>query len=249
MRVRYAVMLRILRRRPRTYVKAIHMPRPINERRLGAPIKARIMKPAGVPARNLEEVVLKFDEAEALRLADLEGLYQEAAARSMGVSRQTFGRIIETARHKIADALLNGKALRIDGGEITIGNPGDTIMKIAVPSRNGLVDEHFGHCKEFLIFKVEGDKLVAEKAMPSPEGCGCKSGIAADLARAGISHLVAGNMGEGAVRVLTAHGINVIRGAAGDAAEAAQAFFKGTLADSGVGCAGHSGEDGHECSH
>lgn len=225
------------------------MPRPINERRLGAPIQARVMKPAGVPARELEEVLLGFDEAEALRLADLEGLYQEAAARSMGVSRQTFGRIIETARHKIADALLNGKALRIDGGEITIGKQGDVIMKIAVPSRNGLVDEHFGHCKEFLVFRVENDKLVPEPAIPSPEGCGCKSGVAADLARAGISHLVAGNMGEGAVRVLASHGIKVIRGAAGNAAEAAQSFFSGTLADSGVGCAGHGGEAGHECAH
>jgi len=225
------------------------MPRPINERRLGAAIQPRVMKPAGVPARELEEVLLGFDEAEALRLADLEGLYQEAAARSMGVSRQTFGRIIETARHKIADALLNGKALRIDGGEITIGKQGDSIMKIAVPSRNGLVDEHFGHCKEFLIFKVEGDKLMAEPPMPSTEGCGCKSGIAADLAHAGISHLVAGNMGEGAVRVLTSHGIKVIRGASGNAAEAAKAFFNGTLADSGVGCAGHGEEAGHECNH
>lgn len=225
------------------------MPRPINERRLGAPIQARVMKPAGVPARELEEVLLGFDEAEALRLADLEGLYQEAAARSMGVSRQTFGRIIETARRKIADALLNGKALRIDGGEITIGKQGDGIMKIAVPSRDGLVDEHFGHCKEFLVFRVESDRLVAEPAIPSPEGCGCKSGVAADLARAGVSHLVAGNMGEGAVRVLASHGISVIRGAAGNAAEAAHAFFKGTLADSGVGCAGHGGEAGHECAH
>jgi len=67
------------------------MPRPISERHLGAPIAPRVMKPAGIPARVLEEVLLGFDEAEALKLADLEGLYQEAAARSMGVSRQTFG--------------------------------------------------------------------------------------------------------------------------------------------------------------
>jgi predicted DNA-binding protein (UPF0251 family) len=105
------------------------------------------MKPAGIPARELQEVRLGFDEAEALRLADLEGLYQEAAARSMGVSRQTFGRIIEMARRKTADAILNGKALRIDGGEITIDERGEITMRIAVPSRDGLVDEHFGHCK------------------------------------------------------------------------------------------------------
>ena len=222
------------------------MPRPISGRLLGAPIAARVMKPAGIPAAALEEVVLGFDEAEAIRLADLEGLYQEAAARSMGVSRQTFGRIVETARRKVADAILNGKALRLDGGEITIKGEGSMKMKIAVPSRDGLVDEHFGHCEEFLIYRVEGDSLVEEQSVPSIEGCGCKSGVAAVLARSGVTHLVAGNMGEGAVRVLSAQGITVIRGASGPAREAAEAFAKGALADSGQGCAGH-GEPGHEC--
>jgi predicted DNA-binding protein (UPF0251 family)/predicted Fe-Mo cluster-binding NifX family protein len=206
------------------------------------------MKPAGIPACELEEVVLGLDEAEALRLADLLGLYQEAAARSMGISRQTFGRIVETARRKAADAILNGKALRLDGGEIAIKGDDAMKMKIAVPSRDGLVDEHFGHCKEFLIFRVEGETLVEEQSVPSPEGCGCKSGVAAVLARSGVTHLVAGNMGEGAVRVLGAQGIQVIRGASGQAREAAEAFAKGTLADSGKGCAGH-GEPGHECAH
>jgi len=210
------------------------------------------MKPAGVPARELDEVILGFDEAEALRLADLEGLYQEAAARSMGVSRQTFGRIVESARRKAADAILNGKALRIEGGEICIREQGEIPMKIAVPSRDGLVDEHFGHCKEFVVFKVEGSgaqaTLKAEPTIPSPEGCGCKSGVAADLARAGVTHLVAGNMGQGAVNVLGANGIAVLRGASGRAEEVALAFARGALADSGVGCAGH-GEEGHECQH
>lgn len=121
-------------------------------------------------------------------------------------------------------------------------------MKIAVPALSGMVDDHFGHCKEFLIFRAEGDKLIEEPAIPSLEGCGCKSGIASVLAEAGITHLVAGNMGEGAVRVLGASGITVVRGASGPARAAAEAFAKGSLADSGVGCAGH-GEPGHECTH
>ena len=66
---------------------------------------------------NLEDVILTVDEMESVRLADLEGLYQEAAARRMNVSRQTFGRIVAAARRKIADAIIHGKALRIDGGE------------------------------------------------------------------------------------------------------------------------------------
>ena len=121
-------------------------------------------------------------------------------------------------------------------------------MKIAVPSRDGLVDEHFGHCKEFLVFNVVGSELKAEGSIPSPEGCGCKSGVASTLAKAGVTHLVAGNMGEGAVRVLGSQGISVIRGASGPAEAAAGAFAAGTLADTGLGCSGH-GEQGHECQH
>jgi uncharacterized protein len=66
----------------------------------------------------LEEVALSVDEFEALRLADLEGLYQDGAARRMGVSRATFGRIVEAARRKVAEALVHGKALKIGGGVV-----------------------------------------------------------------------------------------------------------------------------------
>ena len=72
-------------------------------------------KPRGVPLSMLEEVRLTMDELEALRLADHETLYQEVAAVQMSISRQTFGRIIESARKKVADALIMGKALRIEG--------------------------------------------------------------------------------------------------------------------------------------
>ena len=66
----------------------------------------------------LEEVILTVDECEAIRLADFEGLYQEQAAEKMAVSRQTFGRIIESAHKKVAEVLVKGKALKIEGGEI-----------------------------------------------------------------------------------------------------------------------------------
>ena len=66
----------------------------------------------------LEEVNLTLDELEAIRLADLGELYQEDAAKKMNVSRQTFGNIINSAHKKIADALLNAKALKIEGGNI-----------------------------------------------------------------------------------------------------------------------------------
>jgi predicted DNA-binding protein (UPF0251 family) len=75
-------------------------------------------KPRAVPLSQLDETTLSYDEYEAVRLADLEGLYQEEAALRMKISRPTFGRIIESAHKKIADALINGKAIKIEGGVI-----------------------------------------------------------------------------------------------------------------------------------
>jgi len=68
----------------------------------------------------LEIVILTLDEIEALRLADLNGLYQEQAAAEMKVSRATFARIVESARRKVADALTGGKALRLEGGSVAL---------------------------------------------------------------------------------------------------------------------------------
>lgn len=99
------------------------MPRPGKFRRICCKPAANYYKPRGIPLSILEQINLTFDELEAMRLADLKGLYQEKAAEQMNVSRQTFGRIIESAHKKIADALVNGKALSIDGGKIEIDIP------------------------------------------------------------------------------------------------------------------------------
>ena len=99
------------------------MSRPFAPRRIGCRPGATYFKPAGVPLRVLEEVTLTLDEFEALRLADLEGLYQEQAAEQMGVSRPTFGRIAESGRRKVADTLVHGKALRVEGGPVLPFDP------------------------------------------------------------------------------------------------------------------------------
>ncbi len=78
---------------------------------------ASYFKPKGVPLMHLEEVSLSLDEVEALRLADLEGHYHEEAAHQMKVSRATFGRILNGARRKVAEALIRGKALKIETNE------------------------------------------------------------------------------------------------------------------------------------
>jgi len=89
------------------------MPRPPCPRRIRHSPPSDYFKPAGIPLRDLREIELAADEAESLRLADLEGLYREQAAERMGVSRQTFDRIVRGARAKVADALTHGHALRI----------------------------------------------------------------------------------------------------------------------------------------
>lgn len=94
------------------------MPRPCRCRRIRCKPDTNYFKPRGIPLDKLEEVNLGLDELEAIRLADFSGLYQEDAAKKMDISRQTFGNIINTAHKKIADVLLNAKALKIDGGQV-----------------------------------------------------------------------------------------------------------------------------------
>jgi len=72
--------------------------------------------PLGTSQETLEEIVLTVDELEAIRLSDLDGMYQAQAARRMNISRQTFGRILETAHRKVARALVEGSKLKIIGG-------------------------------------------------------------------------------------------------------------------------------------
>ena len=91
--------------------------RPIN-RRVACRPGAGIFKPAGVPARELERVVLPLDCYEAIRLADLEGLDQEEVAKHLGVSRPTVSRVLEKGRRIVAEALVEGKALILEGGPI-----------------------------------------------------------------------------------------------------------------------------------
>ncbi len=92
------------------------MARPVKPRLVREPPKADYYKPRGVPLAGLEEVTLTVDELEALRLVDLEGMYQEEAAREMGVSRQTLQRMLTESRAKVVEALVGGKALHIEGG-------------------------------------------------------------------------------------------------------------------------------------
>jgi predicted DNA-binding protein (UPF0251 family) len=94
------------------------MARPLNRRQVRRGLKERAFKPQGVPMKELEQIEMTLDGLEALRLADLEGLYQEEAAERMGVSRATFARILTAARKSVAEALVEGKSLEIRGGAV-----------------------------------------------------------------------------------------------------------------------------------
>jgi uncharacterized protein len=96
------------------------MARPIKCRRVDFFPGVTYFKPADIPNKTLEEVCLSIEELEAIRLKELEGLEQEQGAERMNISRPTFQRVLSSARQKMADALLNGKAIRIEGGTFQI---------------------------------------------------------------------------------------------------------------------------------
>ncbi|MEG1762439.1 MAG: NifB/NifX family molybdenum-iron cluster-binding protein [Bacteroidales bacterium] len=121
-------------------------------------------------------------------------------------------------------------------------------MKIALPTRESKVDDHFGHCEYYTIFTINDDHTIATKEnMPSPEGCGCKSNIAPILASKGVSIMLAGSMGMGAVNVLANSGIKVYGGCSGNVEEVVKNFLAGKITETDVHCAGH--EEGHVCNH
>lgn len=115
-------------------------------------------------------------------------------------------------------------------------------MKIALPTRDGQIDDHFGHCDHYTIISLDDAKnITGKEAMDSPEGCGCKSDIAPVLANKGVKVMLAGNMGEGAVNILTKSGIQVIRGCSGPIDDVAAKYLSGELKDNMITC------DHHDC--
>lgn len=92
------------------------MSRPVKLRYVAQLPTAGSFRPVGIPVSSLQEVHLSLEEAESIRLKDLEGLEQEECAERMHISRPTFHRILESAHRKVADALNNGKAIQIEGG-------------------------------------------------------------------------------------------------------------------------------------
>ena len=125
-------------------------------------------------------------------------------------------------------------------------------MKIAIPTSENMVDSHFGHCEMYTVITAdEKSNIIKTEILPSPQGCGCKSNIAETFQNIGVTIMLAGGIGEGAINVLNSHGIEVVRGCSGNVTLLAENFLKGALVDSGVSCSQHDhhhGED-HTCNH
>lgn len=199
------------------------MPRPQKCRFVASIPTVTDFKPRGIPMRDLQEVYLPHDGFEALRLSEIEGLDQSAAARRMGISRQTYGRILAGARRVVARAVVEGMALRIHGGDprVTRTGPGaacgkgnTSMTKIAVtatgPTLDATVDSRFGRAAGFLIVDpTNQDVQYLSNAETAGQASGAGIQAAQIIADAGAGVLLTGRVGPKALQALQAAGIEI----------------------------------------
>ena len=215
------------------------MPRPRKCRLVKGAPKVDFFKPRGVPMRELTEVYLTVEGYEALRLAELEGLTQGDAAERMKVSRHTFGRILAQARKAVAQAVVQGRALRIEGGDYEFrDHPGPECTgrtqtfcqetapfgpdpnkehkmgKIAVtsegPTLEDRVDPRFGRCGGFVVFDPEsGQTEYLDNGASMAMAQGAGIKAAETVASAGVDVLLTGYVGPKAFQALSAAGVKV----------------------------------------
>ena len=196
-------------------------------------------------------VILNLDEYESIRLIDHENLTQEQCAQCMGVARTTVTAIYDSARKKLAAALVEGRTLRIGGGCYRIDNgkaeilleKGENIMRIAVTYENGEIFQHFGHTEQFKLYDVEDGKIVHTQVVDTGEcGHGALGGF---LKAARVDALICGGIGMGAQNALAEAGIQLFGGVQGNADAAAQALAEGKLQYDPQAQCDHHGHGGH----
>ena len=112
---------------------------------------------------------------------------------------------------------------------------------ISMPvNEQNLIEGHFGQCNSYLVYTVDDNNDIRDtQTINAQEGCGCKSNIASVLSERGVTVMLAGNMGAGAVNVLQSWGIEVIRGCAGEPRQVLDAFLKNQIVDSNETCHAH----------
>jgi len=241
------------------------MARPVRKRRICAEPEYRHFQPDGVTQG--EAVEMTCDEFEVIRLVDHMGLTHEQCARRMDISRTTATEVYESARKKIADAIVGGKCLVIGGGSYRLcpgdGCPepcprasatpipqqskGETIMRIAVTYDEGGIFQHFGHTEQFKLYDVENGKVV-RAAVVDTNGSG-HGALATFLAAYQVDKLICGGIGGGAINALTAAGIDLYPGIDGSADMAVMQLISGVLPKrTDVRCSHHDHHgEGHDC--
>lgn len=215
-------------------------------------------------AQEQEPIVLTVDEYEAIRLIDRRGMSQEQCAAFMQIARTTVQRIYETARKKLADFVVEGRSLRIEGGDFRLCNgsstgcgcvdcfkqklyekykeKGEDIMRIAVTYENGEIFQHFGHTEEFKVYDVQDGKVVASEVVDTNgQGHGALAGVLTAL-KADV--LICGGIGGGAQMALAAAGIKLYGGVSGSADAAVEALLAGNLDYNPAVKCNHHGEHG-----
>ncbi len=231
------------------------MPRPLRCRRIEQLPVYRSFSPDDTAAT--ENVLMTVDEFEALRLLDKEGLTQEACASRMNIARTTVTAIYDSARKKVADALVNGKRLLITGRRFEyepvdikqiIKEKGTDAMRIAVTYENGEIFQHFGHTEQFKLYDVEDGKIVNEQIVDT-NGSG-HGALAGFLQAAKADALICGGIGMGAQMALADAGISLYGGVQGSADEAAKALAEGNLEyDPDAHCDHHGHHHDGDCGH
>ena len=210
--------------------------------------------PEGIP--NGEKVTLTYDEFEVIRLIDLKHQNQTDTAAQMNVARTTVTAIYERARTKLADALINGKQLQIEGGKVEfkpvrvqadheIMSKGDNVMRIAATYENGQIFQHFGRTQQFKFYDAEDGKILDSQIVgTNGAGHGALAGFLKDNK---VDVLICGGIGGGAQQAMKEVGISIYGGVSGSADEAARKLLDGSLEyDPNVVCSHHEGNHGDE---
>ena len=241
--------------RPRKCRKVCHMPQVCN------------FVPVGQD-ENQATVVLTVDEFEAIRLIDEQGFSQEECSSYMQVARTTAQAIYNTARAKIATALVEGMPLRIEGGDYRLcegkedvchcggcqrhrygdqfQEKGEKQMRIAVTYEDGNIFQHFGHSEQFKFYDVEEGKIVNTQVVDTNgQGHGALAGF---LTGAKVDVLICGGIGGGAQNALAQAGIQLYGGVAGSCDAAVDALLANNLGyNPNVQCSHHGHGEGHSC--
>lgn len=250
------------------------MPRPTKCRRVCHYPRMAEFCPAG-QTEDADPILLTVDEYETIRLIDGEGLSQEQCSACMQIARTTVQKIYESARRKLADMLVHGRALRIEGGEYRLCDgqgagcgfsgcfkqqyhrqyrkpEGDFLMRIAVTYENGQIFQHFGHTAQFKIYDVQDGKILSSQVVDTNgSGHGALAGV---LTALNVDALICGGIGGGAQMALAEAGIRLYAGCQGDADTRVAELLAGTLVSADAAtCDHHHGEEhtcgDHGCGH